>query len=130
VLFIECFKNCIYILIGNLKLNYILFYANTHRILHVQHIFNVNFNGILKIFVLYFQSDQMIAVQHQPRVTLQKKDESSAKALSETLLAKLRPFRGSTSSVTLAALTGLDPLTSRKDDGKLLFMTICRSPNR
>lgn len=60
----------------------------------------------------------MVAVTVQDRILIQKKDETTAKALSESLLAKLRPYRGSASSVTLAALTGLDPTTSRKDDGE------------
>ncbi|XP_063396384.1 probable E3 ubiquitin-protein ligase HECTD4 [Mytilus trossulus] len=72
-----------------------------------------------------FDSEQLVAVPQQSRITLQKKDESTAKALSESLLAKLRPFRGSSSSITLAALTGLDPITSRKDDGVLAGSTSC-----
>ncbi|OWF52164.1 E3 ubiquitin-protein ligase HECTD4 [Mizuhopecten yessoensis] len=56
----------------------------------------------------------------QARVILQKKDESSAKSINETLLSRLRPFRGNSSAATLVALTGGDATPGRKDDATLM----------
>ena len=49
---------------------------------------------------------------------LQKKDDSSTKNLNETLLSRIRPFRGASVAATLVALTGGETTSSKKDDGK------------
>ena len=54
----------------------------------------------------------------RPKLLLQKKDDSSTKNLNETLLSRIRPFRGGSVAATLVALTGGETSSSKKDDGK------------
>ncbi|XP_062590799.1 probable E3 ubiquitin-protein ligase HECTD4 isoform X2 [Saccostrea cucullata] len=60
--------------------------------------------------------DKEVVIPIQPQVTLVKKDDGGAKSLNESFLSKLRPFRGSTSAATLVALTGGDPLSTKKEE--------------
>ena len=50
-------------------------------------------------------------------MTLTKKDETSSKALNDSLLSRLRPsYRGSFN--TLAQIVGADSGSAKKDEGK------------
>ncbi|KAK3084084.1 hypothetical protein FSP39_007865 [Pinctada imbricata] len=70
----------------------------------------------LPVYMEAFTFQDGVITPLQPRQTLQKKDDAGVKSLNETLLNKLRPFRGSASAASLVALTGADALAGRKED--------------
>ncbi|XP_055995500.1 probable E3 ubiquitin-protein ligase HECTD4 isoform X2 [Ostrea edulis] len=72
--------------------------------------------GISVYLEVFDVNEEKVVIPVQPQVTLVKKDEVGAKSLNESFLSKLRPFRGSTSTATLVALTGGDPLSSKKEE--------------
>lgn len=67
---------------------------------------------------LFSQEEKGAVIPTQPQITLIKKDDAGAKSMNESFLSKLRPFRGSTSAATLVALTGGDPLSTKKEERK------------
>lgn len=69
-------------------------------------------------FFSNMQEEKGAIIPTQPQITLIKKDDTGAKSLNESFLSKLRPFRGSTSAATLVALTGGDPLSTKKEERK------------
>ncbi|KAL3856755.1 hypothetical protein ACJMK2_011476 [Sinanodonta woodiana] len=84
-------------------------------------------NVYLEVFKC--QVEDGIAVPIQERVILQKKDDAAVKSLNETLLSRLRPYRGGSSAATLVALTGGDNLSGRKEEGGMqLGSTTCGVP--
>lgn len=60
----------------------------------------------------------MVTVREQ--ILLQRKEESSSKTFNDTLLSKLRPYRPSGSTAALVAISGVDTVSTRKDDGELI----------
>ena len=63
----------------------------------------------------------MTVIPINERVVLQRKEETSAKSLNDTLLSRLRPYRSAASAATLVALGGNETQSSRKDDCKRLI---------
>ena len=84
--------------------------------------------GNKNFICVFLQATDNTVTPQQPRITLQKKDEAGAKSINESLLNKLRPFRGSASAATLVALTGADALSGRKEDGIKFFMQLSIHP--
>lgn len=78
-------------------------------------------------FFSNMQEEKGAIIPTQPQITLIKKDDAGAKSLNESFLSKLRPFRGSTSAATLVALTGGDPLSTKKEERKWWHTCTCRN---
>ncbi|KAJ8312853.1 hypothetical protein KUTeg_010226 [Tegillarca granosa] len=86
----------------------------------------------LSVFLEAFRYDirEQRAIPIQQRITLQKKDETSVKALNDSLmLSRLRPFRGNPSAASLVAFPGGDPINVRKEDAAMVAgSTTCGIP--
>lgn len=73
----------------------------------------------LLLNILFVQGEDYTVIPVRPRLTLVKKD-ADAKTINDSLMSRLRPiYRGSASA--LAALTGMENGSAKKEEGTQLF---------